>query len=74
MGNGKADGRSGEDVQCPYQGLRFKVPDFNMTILAAPKDSSVPRDKRENAPVAAVESMSKDQASFGALPNLMEMV
>ena len=74
MGYRKADGWSREDVQCPYQGLRFEVPDLDVTILAAPKDSSVPRGKTENAPVAGVETMSKEQASFGTLPNLMKIV
>ena len=74
MGYGRADGRSRVDIKCPYQGLRFEVPDFDMAILAAPEDSSVPRDKTENAPVAGVESMSKEQSSFGTLPHLMKIV
>ena len=74
MGYGEADGRSWVNIKCPHQGLRFEVPDFDMTILAAPEDSSVPRDKTENAPVAGIESMSKEQPSFGTLPHLMEIV
>jgi hypothetical protein len=74
VGYREADRRSREDVQCPHQGLRFEVPYFNVTILAAPEDSSIPRDETENASVAAVESVSKGQTGFGALPNLMEIV
>jgi len=74
VGYGNADGRSRQDIQCPHKSLRFEVPDFDVTVLAAPKDSSGPRDETEDASVAASESMSKEQAIFGALPDLMERV
>jgi hypothetical protein len=74
VGYGKADGRAREDVQCPHESFRFEVPDFYVTVLTTSEDCAVPRDETENASVAATESISKEQARFGALPDLVEIV